>query len=94
MHFRDAISNLIFAFLLCADLPELLQIHSLFTTKYGEEFAAAAACELCPDCGMRKTIHSMWCFLPRPDLINVSEFLALVYFGVHQALCFVIWRMW
>ncbi len=41
--FYGTISSSIFPFSMCADLPELLQVPSLFATKYGEEFAAAAA---------------------------------------------------
>jgi hypothetical protein len=33
-------------------------------------------------CGVRRTIHSMWCLLPRPDLIDVSDSLRLVDNGV------------
>jgi len=29
-----------------------------------------------------ETIHSMWCLLPRPDLIDVSDSLRLVDSGV------------
>eukprot|EP01018_Ginkgo_biloba_P019698 Gb_14681 [translate_table: standard] len=51
---REAISSLIFAAPRCADIPELLDIRSLFGAKYGKEFVAAAA-ELRPDCGVNRT---------------------------------------
>ncbi|CAK9251064.1 unnamed protein product, partial [Sphagnum jensenii] len=52
---KEAISSLIFAAPRCADLPELQQIQGLFAVKYGKEFAAAAT-ELCPDCGVNRRI--------------------------------------
>lgn len=52
---REAISSLIFAAPRCADIPELIEIRSLFGSKYGKEFVAAAA-ELRPDCGVNRTI--------------------------------------
>ncbi|BBN04957.1 vacuolar protein sorting-associated protein IST1 [Marchantia polymorpha subsp. ruderalis] len=52
---KEAISSVIFASPRCADLPELLQIRTLFTTKYGKEFVAAAA-ELRPECGVNRRI--------------------------------------
>ncbi|CAM6048642.1 unnamed protein product [Sphagnum compactum] len=55
MDLKEAISSLIFASPRCADLPELLQIRTLFAAKYGKEFAAAA-CELRPDCAVNRRI--------------------------------------
>ncbi|CAM6114395.1 unnamed protein product [Calypogeia fissa] len=55
MDLKEAVSSLIFASPRCADLPELLQIRGLFTSKYGKEFVAAAA-ELRPECGVNRRI--------------------------------------
>jgi vacuolar protein sorting-associated protein IST1 len=52
---REAISSLIFAAPRCADIPELIEIRSLFGSKYGKEFVAAAA-ELRPDCGVNRMV--------------------------------------
>jgi hypothetical protein len=52
---KEPITSLIFAAPRCADLPELLQLHSLFSAKYGKEFVTAAA-ELRPDCGVNRQI--------------------------------------
>jgi hypothetical protein len=46
---------LIFAAPRCADIPELIEIRSLFGSKYGKEFVAAAA-ELRPDCGVNRMV--------------------------------------
>lgn len=56
---KEAISSVIFASPRCADLPELLQIRTLFTTKYGKEFVAAAA-ELRPECGVNRRVRSVF----------------------------------
>lgn len=55
MDLKEAVSSLIFASPRCADLPELLQIRGLFTSKYGKEFVATAA-ELRPDCGVNRRV--------------------------------------
>jgi vacuolar protein sorting-associated protein IST1 len=55
MDLKEAISSLIFASPRCADLPELLQIRTVFAAKYGKEFAAAA-CELRPDCAVNRRV--------------------------------------
>ncbi|KAL2635165.1 hypothetical protein R1flu_006644 [Riccia fluitans] len=52
---KEAVSSLIFAAPRCADLPELIQIRTLFSAKYGKEFVAAAA-ELRPECGVNRRI--------------------------------------
>ncbi|MCL7030945.1 hypothetical protein MKW94_017688 [Papaver nudicaule] len=52
---KEAIASIIFAAPRCSDLPELLQIQSLFTTKYGKEFISAAA-ELKPGTSVNRTI--------------------------------------
>ncbi|TVU35480.1 hypothetical protein EJB05_17371 [Eragrostis curvula] len=52
---REAIASIIFASGRCSDLPELMHLRNLFTTKYGKEFVAAAM-ELRPDSGVNRTI--------------------------------------
>ncbi|CAN1802125.1 IST1-like protein, partial [Linum perenne] len=52
---KEAISSVCFAAPRCADLPELMQVQMLFTSKYGKEFVAAAT-ELMPDCGVNRQI--------------------------------------
>ena len=54
---KEAISSLIYASPRCADLPELIQIRTLFTAKYGKEFVASAT-ELRPDCGVNRRVSS------------------------------------
>ncbi|CAM6114399.1 unnamed protein product [Calypogeia fissa] len=55
MDLKEAISTLVFASPRCSDLPELLQIRSLFSSKYGKEFVAAAL-ELRPECGVNRRV--------------------------------------
>lgn len=57
MDLKEAISSLIYASPRCADLPELIQIRTLFTAKYGKEFVASAT-ELRPDCGVNRRVRS------------------------------------
>ncbi|CAM0148650.1 unnamed protein product [Urochloa decumbens] len=52
---REAISSIIFSSGRCSDLPELMHLRNLFTTKYGKEFVAGAM-ELRPDSGVNRTI--------------------------------------
>ncbi|XP_052730782.1 uncharacterized protein LOC108326531 isoform X1 [Vigna angularis] len=52
---REAIASIIFAAPRCSDVPDLLHIKNLFTTKYGKEFVSAAS-ELRPDSGVNRTI--------------------------------------
>ncbi|GKV46550.1 hypothetical protein SLEP1_g53524 [Rubroshorea leprosula] len=52
---REAIASIIFAAPRCSDVPDLLQIRNLLSTKYGKEFVAAAA-ELRPDSGVNRAI--------------------------------------
>ncbi|XP_062159899.1 uncharacterized protein LOC133867204 isoform X2 [Alnus glutinosa] len=52
---REAISSIIFAAPRCSDVPDLLQIKNLFTTKYGKEFVMAVS-ELRPDSSVNRTI--------------------------------------
>jgi len=52
---REAIASIIFAAPRCSDVPDLLQIKNLFTTKYGKEFVLAAA-ELRPESGVNREV--------------------------------------
>nr|AFK46378.1 unknown [Medicago truncatula] len=52
---REAIASIIFAAPRCSDIPDLLHIRNLFTTKYGKEFVTAIS-ELRPDSGVNRTI--------------------------------------
>lgn len=52
---KEAISSICFAAPRCADLPELLQVHMSFASKYGKEFVAAAT-ELMPNCGVNRQL--------------------------------------
>lgn len=52
---REAIASIIFAAPRCSDIPDLLHIKNLFTTKYGKEFVTAIS-ELRPDSGVNRTI--------------------------------------
>ncbi|XP_028768609.1 IST1 homolog [Neltuma alba] len=52
---REAIASIIFAAPRCSDVPDLLHVKNLFTTKYGKEFVSAAS-ELRPDSGVNRTI--------------------------------------
>ncbi|PNX84980.1 IST1-like protein, partial [Trifolium pratense] len=52
---REAIASIIFSAPRCSDIPDLLHIKNLFTTKYGKEFVSAIS-ELRPDSGVNRTI--------------------------------------
>lgn len=52
---QEAIASIIFASPRCSDLPEFMQIRSLFTAKYGKEFVAAAS-DLRPDSSVNRTV--------------------------------------
>ncbi|GBG83428.1 hypothetical protein CBR_g37141 [Chara braunii] len=52
---KEAISSLIFAAPRCPDLPELMQVRSLFASKYGKEFVAAAS-ELMANCEVNRQL--------------------------------------
>ena len=55
MELREAIASITFAAPRCSDVPDLLHIKNLFTTKYGKEFVAAVT-ELRPDSGVNRTV--------------------------------------
>ncbi|MED6194499.1 hypothetical protein PIB30_029147 [Stylosanthes scabra] len=52
---REAIASIIFAAPRCSDVPDLLHIKNLFTSKYGKEFVSAVS-ELRPDSGVNRMI--------------------------------------
>ncbi|WOK92449.1 hypothetical protein Cni_G01140 [Canna indica] len=52
---QEAVASIIFASPRCSDLPELLHVRNLFSTKYGKEFVAAAS-ELRPESNVNRTI--------------------------------------
>ncbi|EFJ34312.1 hypothetical protein SELMODRAFT_66952, partial [Selaginella moellendorffii] len=52
---KEAIASLIYAGPRCADLPELLEIRSIFSAKYGKQFIATIV-ELRVGCGVGKKI--------------------------------------
>lgn len=53
---QEAIASIIFAAPRCSDLPDLLQVKNLFTSKYGKEFISAV-CELRPDTSVNRTVE-------------------------------------
>jgi vacuolar protein sorting-associated protein IST1 len=55
LELREAIASIIFASGRCSDLPELMHLRNLFTTKYGKEFVSTSM-ELRPDSGVNRTI--------------------------------------
>lgn len=59
---REAVASIIFAAPRCSDIPELHEIRSLFSAKYGKEFTAIAA-ELRPDCGVNRVVKCHLHFL-------------------------------
>ncbi|XP_027365580.1 uncharacterized protein LOC113872316 isoform X2 [Abrus precatorius] len=52
---QEAIASIIFAAPRCSDIPDLLHIKNLFTTKYGKDFVSAVS-ELRPDSGVNRMI--------------------------------------
>lgn len=54
----EAIASIIFAAPRCSDVPDLLIIRNLFTTKYGKEFISAVA-ELRPDSGVNREVNNV-----------------------------------
>ncbi|KAM0938073.1 putative vacuolar protein sorting-associated protein Ist1 [Dioscorea sansibarensis] len=52
---QEAVASIVFSSPRCSDLPELMQIRNLFTTKYGKEFVSSAS-ELRPDSGVNRTL--------------------------------------
>ncbi|KAJ7943152.1 IST1-like [Quillaja saponaria] len=52
---REAVASIIFAAPRCSDVPDLLHIKNLFTTKYGKEFISTVS-ELRPDSSVNRTI--------------------------------------
>ncbi|XP_071725329.1 uncharacterized protein [Rutidosis leptorrhynchoides] len=52
---KEAVASIIFSATRCSEVPDLLTLKNLFTTKYGKEFVAAIS-ELRPDSGVNRTI--------------------------------------
>ncbi|BAT94381.1 hypothetical protein VIGAN_08098000 [Vigna angularis var. angularis] len=52
---KEAISSVCFAAPRCADLPELMQVQSLFASKYGKVFVSSAA-DVTPDCSVNRQL--------------------------------------
>uniref|UniRef100_A0A1D1YNQ6 IST1-like protein n=1 Tax=Anthurium amnicola TaxID=1678845 RepID=A0A1D1YNQ6_9ARAE len=52
---QEAVASIIYAAPRCSDLPELMQVKNLFSTKYRKEFVAAAS-ELRPDSNVNRMI--------------------------------------
>ncbi|KAE8100724.1 hypothetical protein FH972_018589 [Carpinus fangiana] len=77
---REAIASIIFAAPRCSDVPDLLQIKNLFTTKYGKEFVLAVS-ELRPDSGVNRTIiEKLSVSAPAPEVkLKVLNSIAQEY---------------
>ncbi|CAL9049371.1 uncharacterized protein LOC135633953 [Musa acuminata AAA Group] len=80
LELQEAISSIIFASPRCSDLPELLHIRNLFSTKYGKEFVAAAS-ELRPESNVnRMIIEKLTARAPPAELkIKVLKAIAQEY---------------
>lgn len=52
-------ASIIFAAPRCSDVPDLLQIKNLFSTKYGKEFVTAAS-ELRPDSSVNRAVNYLY----------------------------------
>lgn len=52
---KEAVASLIFAAPRASDLPELLEVQTMLSFKYGREFVASAT-ELRPDCGVNRLV--------------------------------------
>ncbi|KAI0488618.1 hypothetical protein KFK09_028457 [Dendrobium nobile] len=68
----EAVASIIFASPRCSDVPELLQVRNLFTTKYGKDFVSAAA-ELRPDSGVNRADGSIPMLAKDPPLSNPTN---------------------
>ncbi|XP_042030168.1 IST1-like protein isoform X3 [Salvia splendens] len=65
---KEANSSVCFAAPRCTDLPELHQVQTLFSDKYGKEFVSSAA-ELISDCGVnRQLVELLSVRAPSPDV--------------------------
>ncbi|CAL9115780.1 unnamed protein product [Musa textilis] len=80
LELQEAIASIIFASPRCSDLPELLHIRNLFSTKYGKEFVAAAS-ELRPESNVnRMIIEKLTARAPLAELkIKVLKAIAQEY---------------
>ncbi|XP_064939766.1 uncharacterized protein LOC135593558 [Musa acuminata AAA Group] len=73
---QEAVASIIFASPRCSDLPELLHIRNLFSTKYGKEFAAAAS-ELWPESNVNRMIIEKLTVTAPPAELKVKVLKAI-----------------
>ncbi|KAI3778975.1 hypothetical protein L2E82_08370 [Cichorium intybus] len=80
LELKEAVASIIFAAPRCSDLPDLLTVRNLFTTKYGKEFISAAS-ELRPDTSVNRTIiEKLSVYTPPGDMkLNVLKEIAQEY---------------
>lgn len=80
LELKEAVASIIFAAPRCSDLPDLLTVRNLFTTKYGKEFISAAS-ELRPDTSVNRTIiEKLSVYTPPVDMkLNVLKEIAQEY---------------
>lgn len=80
LELKEAVASIIFAAPRCSDLPDLLTVRNLFTTKYGKEFIAAAS-ELRPDTSVNRTIiEKLSVYTPSGEVkLNVLKEIAREY---------------
>ncbi|KAL3830907.1 hypothetical protein ACJIZ3_019709 [Penstemon smallii] len=77
---QEAVASIIFSAPRCSDLPDLLHVRTLFASKYGKDFIAAAS-ELRPDTSVNRTIiEKLSVSAPPPELkLKVLKEIALEY---------------
>ncbi|KAM6589121.1 hypothetical protein CsatA_011726 [Cannabis sativa] len=77
---QEAISSIIFAAPRCSDVPDLLLIKNLFSTKYGKAFVSSVS-ELRPDSGVNRTIiEKLSVSAPSPEVkLKVLKEIAREY---------------
>lgn len=80
LELKEAVASIIFAAPRCSDLPDLLTVRNLFTTKYGKEFISAAS-ELRPDTSVNRTIiEKLSVYTPSGDMkLTVLKEIAQEY---------------
>lgn len=80
LELKEAVATIIFASPRCSDLPDLLTVRNLFTTKYGKDFISAAS-ELRPDTSVNRTIiEKLSVYTPSGDMkLSVLKEIAQEY---------------
>ncbi|XP_023762785.1 uncharacterized protein LOC111911234 [Lactuca sativa] len=80
LELKEAVASIIFASPRCSDLPDLLTVRNLFTTKYGKDFISAAS-ELRPDTSVNRTIiEKLSVYTPSGDMkLSVLKEIAQEY---------------